>query len=260
MANIFSGLENLGFKNLSDADIFRKKEVEKQPTTAATPKVVDPLSQLYDKECTCPVCEHKFKAKTVKVNAPRIKGKDSDFMIIYSDINPYFYDVILCPICGYAAMRSDFEKIKSYQKDLIRVGISSKWTGKNYPELFDANIAIERYKLALINAMVIEAKSSTKAMICLKLAWMYRILKDNENETIFIEKAIEGFNDAFENEVLPVYGLQSFAVMYLLGELSRRINKQDDALRWFGKVITSPQTPQKIKDLARDMRDLMKNK
>ena len=67
------------------------------------------LNHLFDKQVICPVCDSHFKAKTVKSKSPRIISKDSDFFIRYSVANPYFYDVLICNSCGYAAMRSDFE-------------------------------------------------------------------------------------------------------------------------------------------------------
>ncbi|MDU7904042.1 MAG: DUF2225 domain-containing protein [Peptostreptococcaceae bacterium] len=43
-----------------------------------------------------------------------------------------------------------------------------------------------------------ESKNSTKAMICLKIAWMYRLLMDEANEKNYI-------NQAFYLELLLIY-------------------------------------------------------
>ncbi|GFP74296.1 DUF2225 domain-containing protein [Clostridium fungisolvens] len=259
MDKIFSGLENLGFDNLQNVDLYNKEEKAKADAAKAQKKEIDLSTFLYDKECQCPVCEIKFKARSPKTNGPRLQSKDSDFFMRYSVINPYFYDVYVCPTCGYSAMKADFNKLKSYQIEPIVKGVSSKWNRKAYPAIYDEKIAIERYKLALINSVVMEGKSSTKAMICLKLAWMYRLLEDNANETAFLEKALEGFDNAYQNEDFPIYGMDRFSLMYLLGELSRRIGKTEAALQWFSKVISSIQAPQKIKDMTRDMRELIKD-
>jgi hypothetical protein len=42
--------------------------------------------------------------------------------------------------------------------------------------------------------------------------------------------------------------------MYLLGELSRRLGKYNDAIRWFGKAVTSPEKGEnpRIEKLARE--------
>lgn len=254
--NIFSGLEDLGLDDLDNMQLFGKKEEIKD--VAKEKKDENPASHLYDQEVKCPVCESSFKARSVKSSSPRIQKRDSDFFIRYAVANPYFYDVWMCNVCGYAAMKSDFQKIRSHQIEAVQQKISRKWTGRTYPDVYDANVAIERYKLALLNSVVMEAKSSRKAMNCLKIAWMYRLQEDENNEQVFLKQAIEGFNDAYTNEDFPLYGMDRFTTMYLIGELNRRVGNIEEANIWFSRVITTPNTPQKIKDLARDQRDLIK--
>lgn len=255
--NIFSGLEDLGFDNTDQINLFEKKEEVK--AEGEKEKEFDLLaSSIYDKEVCCPVCGHSFKAKAVKSSSHRILKKDSDFFIHYGSVNPYFYDVWLCNICGYTSMKSDFEKIKNSEIEAVQQKISAKWHGKNYPEFYDVNTAIERYKISLLNLCVMDAKASKKAMNCLKIAWMYRLAKDEKNELMFLNQALQGFNEAYSTENFPIYGMDKFTVLYLLGELNRRCGKIDDANNWFGKVIIDPIAPQKIKDLAKDQRDLIK--
>lgn len=210
------------------------------------------------KNIICPVCGNNFKAIAVKVNAPRIVSKDSDFFIRYSVVNSYFYDVIICDECGYSSMKSEFDKIKSYQTDLIKTNLTPKWKHKAFPDNFNEKIAIERYKLALLTSVITNSKTSTKSMICLKTAWMYRLLEDTKNENILLGQALEGFKEVFFNESLPIYGLDKFTIMYLIGELSRRLDKNDDAMNWYSKAIVSIGAPHKIKELCRDGRDKIK--
>jgi uncharacterized protein (DUF2225 family) len=156
-------------------------------------------------------------------------------------------------------MKKDFEKIRGYQIEKVQQGISFKWRGRQYPEVYDANIAIERYKLSLLNYCVMGAKSSSKAMNCLKIAWMYRLIEDFSSEQIFLKQALEGFSDAYYNEDFPLYGMDRFTTMYLIGELNRRINDTEQAMVWFSKVITAPSVPQKLKEMARDQKDLIRD-
>ena len=213
---------------------------------------------LYDKTVRCPVCDNEFKVRSVRTSSYRIDKKDSDFFIHYTRINPYFYDIWLCNSCGFAAMKSDFSSLRSSKKELILNTISKRWHPKDYPSVYNEKIAIERYKLSLINYTAINAESYKKAMNCLKIAWMYRLSGDIENENTYVKNALQGFNDAYYNEDFPMYGMDRFTVMYLIGELNRRIDNLDEALIWFGNVITSSMAQQKIKDLARTQRDLIK--
>lgn len=210
---------------------------------------------LFFKEITCPVCDNSFMTLAVKVNAPRIISRDSDFFIRYSIENPYIYEVWVCPHCGYSALKVDFEKIRDYQIKLVKEKITPKWVDREYPIPFNEKVAIERYKLALLNSVVIESKPSTKAMLCLKIAWMYRLLLDEPNEKSYLSQALVAFNDTYINEKLPVYGLDRFSIMFLIGEINRRIGEEETALRWFSEVITSVGTSHKVKEMARDGKD-----
>jgi len=220
---------------------------------------VDVKTHLYDKEVVCPVCNFKFTTKFIKVNSPRITARDSDFFIRYSIINPYFYDVWICNSCGYSAVKADFSKIKSHQKDLIINEITRKWRPHIFPEVLTVSDAIHRYKLALVNAMVMESTNSSLAMIFLKLGWMFRLSQDIEKESLFLGKALEYFLKAFSLENFPIYGMQRDSISYLIGDLYRRTDNAKEALKWYSKVITTIGASAKVKDLARTAKDTMDN-
>lgn len=261
MKEYFSDFESLGFQNLDDLQIYKdnspeyssKKKIYIKNTTDNN---INNL--LFDKKVICPVCKTDFFARSVKVSAPRIQSRDSDFFIRYYVINPYFYDVWICPKCGYSALKVDFNKIRSYQIEPILKNITSQWNKKTYPDIYDENIAIERYKMALLNSIIMDGRDSTKAMICLKISWMYRLLSDESNEHIFLEKSLQGFLSAYNNEAFPFYGLSRYSLCYLIGELYRRTGDYTNAMLWLGNVITSTIADNKIKEKARDMRELIK--
>lgn len=257
--NIFSGLEDLGFDDIDEIDLYhsKKEEIEKEELIQLTDEEKQ-KKLLYDCEVTCPVCDNDFKARAVKTSAARILKRDSDSFIVFDLINPYFYDVWVCDKCGYAAMKRDFNKIRDSEIDLVKEKIRPKWQPRSYPDVYDVNVAIERFKLSLLNYYVIGAKASKKAMNCLKLAWMYRILEDSENETVFLRQALEGFNYAYFNEAFPLYNMDKFTSMYIIGELNRRLGNNDESLKWFSQVITTHGVPSKLKDRSREQRDLIK--
>lgn len=254
---LFSGLENMGFDNIEDIKIYNKEtETMKDKKEENKEK-----SLIYTKEVTCPVCGNVFKATAVKSSAYRMIKKDSDFFIRYSLINPYFYDVWICNSCGYSTMKADFDTIRDAEIEQVQKCITPKWHGRVYPESYDVHIAIERYKLALLNYVIINSKSSKKALTCMKLAWMHRLLDTSdakEMEITYLKQALAGFNDAYYSEAFPIYGMDKYSVMYLIGELNRRIGNTEDALVWFSNVITTPNVKQNLKELARDMKDLIR--
>ncbi|WP_297438806.1 DUF2225 domain-containing protein [uncultured Clostridium sp.] len=223
-----------------------------------TLSIEDEKKLLFNKTIHCPVCESIFKTKTVKVNAPRIESKDSDFFIRYKTINPYFYDVTVCQKCGYSALKIDFDHIREKQREFVLKSITPKWSETTYPDIFDVDIAIDRYKLALINALTIKKKPSTIGMICLKIAWMYRLKRNDTSELLFIEKAFNSFDSAFFNEQLPVYGMQKSTLLYLLAILEYKLKRPDDALRKLSEVLIDDTAPHRLKELTRDLKDLIK--
>lgn len=257
--NLFTGLENLGFTNTNNINLFENKNESKNLTkNNDTKNIPDIKSLLYDRKVVCPVCGCSFTQIAVKSSAYKMLKRDSDFFIHYEVVNPYFYDVWICNSCGYTAMKSDYNKLRKFQYKLVKENISSKWKGKSYPEIYDLNIAIERYKLALINYYYVESKASQKAMNCLKLAWMYRLSENYDKEKVFISNALKGFNEAYYNENFPIYGMDKYTSMYLIGELNRRIGNLDEAMKWLSNVITTPSVNKRLKELARDQKDLIK--
>lgn len=256
MDKIFSGLEEFGFKNLDNVELY--KQEEENSSEAKSKSEINTLDFLYDKSFTCPVCNNQIKARSVKNGKTRLVSKDTDLMPRHEPVNPMFYDVVLCPKCGYAALAKYFDKIKHEQTLVIKSTITPKFKAKVYPDEYDVDIAIERYKLALLNSVVKNSKMSERAYTCLKLGWMYRLKEDSENELKFLEQALVGFREAFSKEPFPICGMDTYTLVYLLGELSRRLGHLEDALKWFGKVIVTPGVNPRLKEMARDQKDLIK--
>lgn len=256
MDKFFSGLEEFGFKDLNNVELY--KQEDESISEVKSKDDFNPLNFLYEKSFSCPVCGNEIKAKAVKNGKTRLLSKDTDLMPRHAPINPMFYDVVICPKCGYAALAKYFDKIKHEQTLVIKSTLTPKFKPKVYPDEYDVDIAIERYKLSLLNSVVKNSKVSERAYTCLKLGWMYRLKDDSENELKFLEQALVGFRDAFTKEPFPICGMDTYTLIYLLGELSRRLGLTEDAMRWFGKVIVTPGVNPKLKEMARDQKDLLK--
>lgn len=253
-SNLFIDLESLGFKNIEISDIYKKQENKK--TEVKTEK--KPESYLYDKTINCPICGKQTKIKAVKSNAPRIRSKDSDFMIYYDVINPMLYEIQYCKVCGYAGLSGYFNSVTDGQRKTVLTKITANWKSKEYPEVYDIDTAIEQHKLALLCAVVKDSRYSEKAIICLKISWLYRLKEDREQEQTFQKQALQGLELAYQNEPFPIYGLDKYSTLYLIGELYRRIGDNSKATRYFGMVIADIKAPPKIREKVRDQRDLMK--
>lgn len=84
------------------------------------------------------------------------------------------------------------------------------------------------------------------------------IMKLKEEEQRFIQKAYEGFVNAFSKESFPMCGMDEHTTTYLVADLARRCGRTDEAKRWISKVLTARDAKERIKSKARDLKELLK--
>ncbi|MFZ5965607.1 MAG: DUF2225 domain-containing protein [Bacillota bacterium] len=211
------------------------------------------VEALYDKEIKCPVCNNYFHTKKVRTSALRIDKRDTDFCVYYSSENPIFYGVYVCPMCGYSALESAFHELTAAGKKLIMSSISSKWVQRSYGEKRSAQDAIEAYKLALVNAQVLSMQKGVIGMICLRLAWLHRYIQDEREET-FLRFAAENIEHAFLHENASLGNMDEVSVLYLLGELNRKLGNYEVSIDYFNKAVGNREIKRKkqLESLARE--------
>lgn len=195
---------------------------------------------LYEKSVKCPVCNNNFSSKKLRLSACVVDRRDEDFCIYYKSYNPMHYEIFVCPHCGYAASENSFDNLTLIELNKIKEILSGKMVGRSFCNERSINDAIDSFKLALFIANARDAKKSIIAGLCLKLAWLYRELQD-EKETVFLKYALENYSMAYDKEETPIGNLDEISIQYLLGELSRRLNKFTDAVFWFNKAVNNPQ-------------------
>ena len=262
MQNLFDGLDKLGFTKLPQIDsIFHNPDKKKQSANSNEGDeegIFDMSQYVFLKNRICPVCDHGFADIMMLKSKCRYLYSDTDLRAYYSPLEPMFYDIVSCHFCGYTAMNSHFDQISEKQIDLITENIKPQFKYKEYPINLSVDDAEELYQLALLCATVKQVKASEKAMLCLRMAWIAREQKKTEREHKLLQVALEGFELAYEREDFPMYGMESMTLCYLMGELSRRVGRKDDALRYLGRVIVSKEASSRLKERARDVKELIK--
>lgn len=257
MDDLFKDLENLGIKDLDSMDLYKKvdngkntKPLSKEATNAI----------LYLRKTVCPVCDRHFNTPTVRVGRVRFVNSDLDLRPRYSGFDPILYDVVACPTCGYAALNKFFQKVSDTKIKLVREKISMQYRGKEYPEVFDYKVAIERYKLAIVCGAVGNDRTGIKAYLCLKTAWLYRgyremVIEDEslchelkQYELSFLKRALDGFLIAFEQEAFPIMGIDQGTMLYLIAELYRRTGDIKASRLWLSRVLKKPGTSKRLQD------------
>ncbi|MCX8130681.1 MAG: DUF2225 domain-containing protein [Clostridia bacterium] len=216
-------------------------------------------SGLYNKEIECPVCSMKFEVTKVKTKACKVANRDSDFCVHYEGLNPILYDVWVCENCGYAALSDRFEDISTKDAGIIKQSISPRWHKRSFAGERNTEMAVEAFKLALLNLQVRSAKASELAKICLRIAWLYRYAND-EREKDFLKFALRNYDEAYQKERFPIDKLDEFTCMFIIAELYRRIGDKENSILWFSRLISSPDARQNAKliESAREQFQLVK--
>lgn len=192
------------------------------------------------KKTTCPICLTEFLATTVRRSKCIPRGKESDFHSIYSDVIPYHYDTWVCPECHYAAPKSVFNKITPEEVNKLAEVLSKSTLAIDPLGERTAQQAITLFKLSLLCMSYRKLPASLIAGVCLKTAWIYRDLKDNENEMKYLLRTIKYYTEGYSLESFPIGSLSEVRLAYLVGELYRRVGDFPTAIRWFGKAVNHP--------------------
>ena len=275
--NLFAGLEKFGFSGDEKLDITKDEKTAKragaEAAAAAPKKEAEEKDFLLDKKLKCPVCDKNITTKMVKSGKLRRGTPDDDLRPNYNGIDINKYDVAACPHCGYAAFTKTFEHLSSTQIKLIKENVSSKFkpVEEKEEDTYSYEKAIERYKLALVNAMVKKAKLSEKSYLCLKIAWLIRAeiptLPEGTDEEKakkkakiveyngFYQQAFDGFMKAMSSEMPPYFGIQTSTLELMLSNMAIYFKKYDIATKLVGNLITNMSTPARIKDKALDLKD-----
>ena len=269
---LLSGLSGLGLNELADADIYGGDKKEEEKKKVQEPVRIEEKELIFHKTYKCPVCNGEASGKIMKSGKARLIGTDQDLRPRYEGIDIVKYDVVLCSNCGYAALTRFFTNLTSAQAKLINDKIS---TNVKVPlhknETYTYEEAIDRYQLALANAVVKRARASEKAYICLKSAWLMRgyaeYLKEHKiatdeaiaelaaKEEEYISNAYNGFVEARQSEGFPMCGMDEVTVDYLLAVLAVHLKKYDVASKMVGTVLTSANANNRMKDKARDLKE-----
>jgi uncharacterized protein (DUF2225 family) len=278
MAGIFSGFEKLGLGNLGGENLFddpRKKEVTvKKEEPKKRLQLVNEEDFLFEKKYKCPVCDSDFEAKTVRTGKVKIKGVDIDLRPDYDELDQNKYDVIACSECGYAALGRYFPTLNKVQIEDIRVKICMNYKHElNRDSIYSYEYSKRLYQLALANAVVKKAKTSEKAYLCLKYAWVVRgetqrmdpsennyetkKKENDEQEKELLSNALNGFIMARQTEEFPIAGMDSTTLDYLIAALAVETKQKDVANKMISDILSSRTANSRIKDKARTLKEIL---
>lgn len=212
------------------------------------------------KTFTCNVCDNDFTEQVVRTTKLKFISSDIDLHPNYEPLDPLLYDVIICPLCGYSAMTMFFNKVSEKQIPLIRNGITSKFKPRVYNKILSYEDAIDRYKLALITAMVRGAKKGEIGYICTKIAWLNRLRDNDKGYKEFAKKAVTELELAYQQEDFPICQMDESTFGYLISYFQYISEQYEDSLRWVGRVLTNRSISERLKDKSYELKALIQDK
>ncbi|MBQ8314440.1 MAG: DUF2225 domain-containing protein [Lachnospiraceae bacterium] len=274
MSNLLSGLEALGLGGVSDMEVYEDVETktkrEKKEAAGAETHERTEIDYLFEKTHTCPVCDEEFKSSAVRTGKAKLIGTDTDLRPRYQGVDPLKYDAIVCPRCGYAGVNRFFTAITTPQAKLVLEHISKKFNATlKLDGVYSYDDAILFHRLALASAVVKRSKLSERAYTCLKTAWLLRAKQEDETtnekeksalheqEQEFLSSAYDGFAEAMSKETFPICGMDENTMLCMLADIGRRVGHYEDAGRLISRVIVSRTATERIKNKAREIKDLI---
>lgn len=277
MGNILSDLSKVGLDLGSTEKLFETEEDIKQRLNEAVKKTMPTITEkdmVYDKTFTCPVCNRKFASKVMKSGKSRLVSTDLDLRPRYEGIDSNKYDVIVCEHCGYAVLSRFIGPLPPTIIKLVKEKICENVLLT--PELGDTysyEEALNRYRLALASAVVRRAKNSERAYVCMKMAWIFRGLREEQEgkrqllpkqrelfvakEKEYLRNALEGFTLARSMETSPICGMDSATFDYLLSALAYEVDDLTLAATLVSEQLGKQGINVRIKDKARELKELI---
>jgi len=194
------------------------------------------MEPLYQTTIVCICCESAFKTSRVRPSFKIAASKDSDFCAHYKDssVNPDYYVVRVCPGCGFASTENGLGELTDAKRMQYYDRIGSQRVSRDYSGERTTAMAMECYKLALLCAQLVGEKERVIAGLLHHIAWLYREMKDHEQEQRFLRFALGSYVKVYETEGIS---LNNAKLMYIIGELSRRTGDRGEAVRWFSRVV-----------------------
>ncbi len=202
---------------------------------------------LWNKKCKCPACGGEFEATRLRTSSIKVKSRESDFGSLYEAECAYFYAVTACPHCTYAARNEHFDDLRLEYEAKIREACqklkalpADRKPGIFEPGELGAEAAVKRHELAIAFArMRFHPDLSDLAGLHMHLVWIHRFTGQAEKERQAMEAAAKAYEEFFlKGHKLPEK-LGEPGVLYLIGELKRRLGQFREARQFFEKALAS---------------------
>jgi uncharacterized protein (DUF2225 family) len=138
--------------------------------------------------------------------------------------------------------------------EIILEKVSSQWVPHHFSKERSIKDAINTYKLASYCGALKKEKHIILAGICLRIAWLYRIKQNKEQEERFLKFALKEYEASYSTGDFSGTQVSEARILYLAGEISRRIGNEKAAIKYFSFVFERQKNAREasIIQMARD--------
>ncbi|MDR1157445.1 MAG: DUF2225 domain-containing protein [Oscillospiraceae bacterium] len=230
-----------------------RMEAYRLPLTPVDKKYV------YEKNIVCPVCEHAFKAYTVRLSRLVSDGMDRDLRVRYQGVEPLYYDVITCPKCWYSALVHVFKEVGARRRaavDEMMLPFKAEM-GLHFGLIQDTVTLFAGYYLALRCLPVcFTGQPLLAGQLWLRLRRLYSDCGDAAMQRHAASQALAVYQEAYETSYIPAKQMQQLC--YILGELNAAESNTAAARRYLFLAKTNKDGNQVIRRHAEDRLEELK--
>ncbi|KJS65877.1 MAG: hypothetical protein JL50_13710 [Peptococcaceae bacterium BICA1-7] len=223
---------NIRMKELIDENENIKTLMQSLPISAKEEEKPDTKSSFTREEYPCPNCDWSIKTLKLREGLAETVKIDGDFCPHYKDLNPIYYDVTVCPVCGYAFNDSLYGKIDPQEKGVLQGILEKLGKPRNHTGPRSLDQAIEAYQRACYLHGERDISSYVRAELLIRLAWLYRYKKDTENEKKYLGLALNRYKDFFEDPGDFPNPMGDIYIMYMIAMIYLDLGITADAQKW----------------------------
>ena len=201
--------------------------------------MVSDLNPLFDRKYECKICKQTFTTKKLRSKFIKVASYDSDFMPNYTseEVNPLLYHVNVCPICGFSSTDDFSPYFAPGTLEDLYAKVCNHWQPHDFGGVRTIPDAIKTYKLAIYCSQLKREKHILQAGLCIRTAWLYRLLDKTEEEMRFMRLATKEYLTSYETDDYRGTQVSDVRILFLIAERSYRIGEIEQCIRFLSKIM-----------------------
>ncbi len=199
------------------------------------------------RKTVCPVCRSHLTSSSVSKRKLHTVTREADGYIRYREVNPYLYEIWVCPKCLYAAREEDFSAPE--QSCELREKITRMRVGRRRM-VGDLEFGQERSLKHGVASFLLAASCYRNYKerdylgdLFLRSSWLCHELEDKQSEKENLQRAVEHYLAAYDNRTKGGETGGKTNLCYIIGEVLRKLGRFDESREYFDLVIKGESGP-----------------